>query len=121
MANIADGLNDEVYEEQGIKILYYKLFPLLIEDFLTRSDAKEIMKSSNLITTVNPGIPVATAGSPTAQTGATTAIGKAEVRAIYKGEFPLANTKKDEKIYEAKRRTGNAVISEASLGNLPVG
>jgi hypothetical protein len=119
MASISDGLSEEVYEEQGIKILFYKLFPLLIKDFLTRSDAKEMMKSSNLVTTVNPGIPVATTGTPAAQTGATTAPGKARVSAIYKGEFPLAGTKKDEQVYEARRRTGNAVISEASLGNIP--
>jgi len=114
---IMDGLNEEVYEEMQVRIAYYKLFPLIVKDFLTRADAKEMMKSSNLVATVNPGIAVTTAGGPTAQSGSTVSPGKAQVNAVYKGEVPLAKSKQLELTYKRLKDTGD--VAGKALGELP--
>jgi len=39
---------DDAYEEAANQIIYCKLFPLLLKDFVTRRDAEQLMLPSNL-------------------------------------------------------------------------
>lgn len=72
-------IDDGAYDEAATQITYCKLFPLLIEDFVTRLDAKQMMLPSNLpftsTVTVNPGqavqvaVPAGTGSSVSPGTG----------------------------------------------------
>jgi len=49
MAPLISPLNEKLYDELATKITYYKLFPLILEDFLARSDAKIALTAPNLV------------------------------------------------------------------------
>ena len=89
-------INDAVYDEAATQITYCKLFPLILEDFLTRNDGKEMMKTSNLpVTTevkVNPGQIVS--APPPSGNGSTTSPGSGKgdgnVNPVYDGSVKIA-------------------------------
>ncbi len=85
-------ISDQAYDDAANVITYCKLFPLMIEDFLTRLDSKEMMLSTNLIVQVDAGQAVATAGGPTAQTGSTVSPAQGRVNPIYMGDFKKPGT-----------------------------
>lgn len=72
-------IDDSAYDEAATQITYCKLFPLMIEDFISRLDAKQMMLPSNLpfrsAVTVNPGqavqviVPAGTGSSISPGTG----------------------------------------------------
>lgn len=115
--SLMDRLNNKVFDETTLRMLYWKLYPLIVKDFLARKDTKEMMDPKNLSAMVNAGIPVQTSGTAVSQSGATTSPGKGQVTASYKGEVPLAGAKEDEAKYTSALKTGN--VSEKALGTLP--
>jgi hypothetical protein len=110
------GLDLEQYDTTGGTIIYGKLFPKLLKDFLTREDAKEMMKSSNLqVTTnvrVNPG--QAVSAPPPSGAGSTTSpgtgSGSGQVRAIYKGEQAMPASKILEQRRKLEKELGTETI-----------
>jgi len=105
-------IDQQQYETSAVQITYCKLFPLISEDFLTRLDCKEMMKSTNLIVQVNAGQMVTTTGSPFAQSGSTTSPGSGKTNAPYKGSFETpATISLKEKKKALKEAGGQAVGS----------
>ena len=90
-------MDQVMYEEFMMEVSYAKLLPFIMEDFISRADAKQMMNSSNLAVkttvAVNPGQIVATTGTPVAQSGSTTSPGKGDgigkVTAAYTGSSKL--------------------------------
>lgn len=80
-----DALNEGLYDEVATQITYCKLFPLIMEDFLTRSDCKDIMTATNLI--VNTTIAGSVSGP-----GNVTGTGLGVVNAKYAGNTPNPGT-----------------------------
>lgn len=95
---LTDGLNEELFEVAALRLLYYKLFPLFLKDFLTRDDALQMMAEKNLPVTTDP-----TSGTGTAIP-------------IYRGTIPLGKSKSKEVKYKAAKSTGN--ITDKVLGGL---
>ena len=112
-------INDQTYEDAANQIAYCKLFPYIIEDFLTRLDCGEMMKSTNLITQVDAGQAVATTGNSAAHTGTTVSPGQGRVSPLYIGDFKRAGTinlaKQKEAIKEAGGQATQSVL-DAALG-----
>jgi hypothetical protein len=102
MAPLAE-LDEAAYEVAQVQIGYCKLFPLIMEDFLTREDAKIMMGASNLSVSsiVNTAVQVVIpAGSGTGVGGFNTT-----VQATYKGGMPQAPS---HALAEEKRAIKNA-------------
>jgi hypothetical protein len=89
---VFSAINDQAYDEAATQITYCKLFPLMIEDFLTRLDSKEMMRATNLIVSTDAGQAVSTTGSPTAQAGATVSPGQGRVNVVYAGDYKKPGT-----------------------------
>lgn len=91
---MVEGLDLEKYDDSAGVIIYGKLFPKLMKDFLTREDSKQMMESANLLvttkvsTTVNTAITATVGPVPVTGTGtgAGNGTGDGQVQAIYKGE-----------------------------------
>lgn len=115
---VIDSIDQEAYETFQVEIGYYKLFPLIMEDFVTRKDAKQMMLPSNLVVNtqlnVMPGQAVATAGGPTAQTGSTVSPGQGTgtgtVQPTYDGSFPHGETQALKVQIKAKKEAGGVAV-----------
>lgn len=115
---VIDSINLDAYDTYQVEIGYYKLFPLIMEDFVTRKDAKQMMLPSNLPvnTTVNvmPGQAVTTAGGPTAQSGSTispgSGTGSGTAQPAYDGSFPHAETQLLKQEIKAKKEAGGVAV-----------
>jgi hypothetical protein len=87
-------LSDEQYDMAADLIVYGKLFPKILEDFITRKDAAMMMKSSNLpvntnvTTLVNTAVQVAVPAGTGTGVGKGTGNGTGTASPIYTGEFP---------------------------------
>lgn len=105
-------LDEGTYDTLATQISYCKLFPYILEDFLTRADCKEMMRSSNL--------PVSTQVNTivTTSTDAGTGIGKGSGTAspAYAGQEPLAGSLRLKKEKEAIRRAGG--VSSKVIGQV---
>lgn len=116
MMNLLSSMSEESYDIAGNNILYGKLIDRLVEDFLTREDAKEMMKSSNLLVStsldVSAGIPTQVATGSGPATGATTAPGTGKgtgkVNASYKGAEKTPGTLLMVGKRKAEKMTGQA-------------
>jgi hypothetical protein len=95
-------LNQKVYLEAATKMTYFRLFPLIMEDFVTRADMKELLIASNLIVTGQVG--------PAPITGGV-------CQPIQNGSSPGAGSQLLKQSKEAKKQAGGAAINEA-LGEL---
>ena len=118
-------IDDSLYDTSAIQITYCKLFPLILEDFVTRKDATEMMKSSNLpvstdvVVTPGQGVSVAVP----AGTGSTVTPGKGNgsgnAKPIYNGAHTLPAdevlAKEKEAIKNAGGQTTKA-ITDTALG-----
>jgi len=82
-----------LYDEVQVLIGYCKLFPHILEDFITREDAKEMMKASNLsvVTSVDTVVAASLTGV-TSVVGKGTGKGSGQVIVPYKGQSPLAGS-----------------------------
>lgn len=111
---ILNELDQEAYNRSATIITYCKLFPLIIQDFVTRIDAKKMMDPKNLpLTTdvvVNPGQGVTgTLTLPAAVAGSTVTPGKGKgtgrVIPPYKGDYLLPD---DQALKENKKKQQEA-------------
>lgn len=99
-------IDESAYDEAQVVISYCKLFPFIVEDFLSRLDCNQMMIPTNLIAQVDAGQLVATAGSPTAQTGSTVSPGQGRVNPLYRGDFQKSGTKALAKQKKALKEAG---------------
>lgn len=116
-------IDDSLYESAAIQITYCKLFPLILKDYVTRDDAHEMMKPSNLpvstdvVVTPGQGVTVAVP----AGTGSTVTPGKGNgsgnTKPIYDGTYTLPadeiKSKEKEAIKNAGGQTTKAVTDTA--------
>jgi len=111
-------INDQQYDMAAIEITYCKIFPYIMEDFVSREDSKEMMKMSNLpVSTevqVNPGQVVSVAIP--AGTGSTTSPGKGKgdgnVKANYDGGVKIAADEALIKEKQAIKDAGGSVAKK---------
>jgi hypothetical protein len=80
---------------------YYRLFPLIMQDFITRADMQELLLPTNLIIS--------------AQAGPAPVVGT--IQAIQNGASPGAGSQTLKQAKEALKQSGGAAIN-ASLGAL---
>lgn len=106
-------IDDAQYDEAAVQISYCKLFPLIMEDFLTRKDSAEMMKSSNL--PVSTSVQTIVATSTDSGTGKGT--GSGQTTPAYTGTTPTAGTrvlaKEKEVIKNAGGKVTDAVLQTA--------
>jgi len=90
---VISGLNMEAYEDFMMEVSYAKLVPFIIKDFVSRTDAKQMMSSSNLkVKTDVVTMPTACQVVVPAGTGTTAAAkgnGVGQVIAVYTGAQKL--------------------------------
>jgi hypothetical protein len=123
---VLSAIDDEAYEVAQVEISYCKLFPQLIEDFITRKDAAEMMKASNLPFTstvsTNPGqaVQVAVPAGSGTTVSPGTGSGTGQVSPVYNGSSQTTATKllakQKEAIKDAGGQATKAVVDTA-LGN----
>jgi len=123
---IFNPIDDQVYDESATLIIYCKLFKHILDDFITRDDAIEMMKSSNLPVNTNvvvnagQGVSVAVL----AGTGSTVSPGKGtgtgNAQPIYDGRNKLpadeAKAKEKDAIKDAGGQATDAVLNNALGG-----
>ena len=99
-------LNEELFDELQVRIGYCKMFPHIVEDFVTRKDAAVMMVPSNLPvnTTVNTGV-VGTLTPPTTVAGTGVGKGSGATTPAYKGDTLLPA---DELLKQEKQAIVNA-------------
>jgi len=93
---VIDAIDQEAFDTFQVEIGYYKLFPWMLENFVTRKDAQQMMMPSNLpftsTVTVTPGqgvqvaVPAGTGSTNTPGAGT----GQGTVQPIYDGGTPHA-------------------------------
>lgn len=115
-------IDDSAYDEAQTKIAYCKLFPLMLEDFVTRLDSAAMLSPSNLpfvsTVTVNPGqavqvaVPAGTGSSVSPGTGA----GTGQVTPVFNGKNPHPSTNALKAQKEAIEKAGGAA-TDAVLNN----
>ena len=104
-------INEEIYDEAASFITYAKIFSHILNDFITREDAKQMMGQSNLPVTVNAGQAVATTGSPAAQTGSTVSPGSGLAKPIYNGSVPSPGSEVLKQLVKAKKEAGGLAVT----------
>lgn len=118
-------IDDASYDTAATQITYCKLFKHIIEDFVTRKDAAEMMKTNNLpVSTtvkVNPG--QAVSAPPPTGAGSTTSpgsgSGSGNVQPTYDGSYKLpadeALIKEKQAIKDAGGQT-TSVVTQTAMG-----
>jgi len=90
-------MDEQVYDQKATGIIYGKLFPYIMEDFLTRLDSVSMMAINNLPVTV--AIPAGTGSCVP----------------IYSGIKPKGVSKSLAKTRETQRRKGGVDLEAISL------
>ena len=106
-------LDLQVIDDFQTKVTYYKLFPLIVQDFLTRLDSKQMMSSDNLNVLVNAGQSVSVQVGPAPGTGSTSSPGSGNVLPVYNGSFKNAQTVAYEQQVKAAKEAGSASVESA--------
>jgi hypothetical protein len=110
-------LNQETYDEAATFITFAKLFPYILEYFVSREDAKQMMLTSNLsvstTVTVNPG--QAVSAPPPTGVGSTvspgTGSGVGQVTPSYDGSYAHAASEPVKVKVKAKKEAGGMAVS----------
>ena len=116
-------INEEIYDNVATFITYAKVFPYILDHFVTRKDAKQMMMPSNLpvntTVTVMPGqavqvaVPAGTGSTVSPGTGK----GTGNTSPIYDGSFKLPTdeikAKQKQAIKDAGGETVDAVLDNA--------
>jgi hypothetical protein len=109
-------LDEEQYEDIATQMTYWKIFEYILEDFVSREDAKKMMESSNLpVTTdvlVNAG--QAVSAPPPSGAGTTTSPGTGDgsgnVRPIYDGDTATPGSISLKQQHKADLESGGATV-----------
>lgn len=98
-------LDPKVYLQAATNMTYYRLFPLLMEDFVTRADMKQLMMPTNLLIASAMAGPVPVTGT---------------VQPIFTGDMPLPGSYTLLAQIELKKQSGGVAIDAAlgALGNM---
>ena len=109
-------LDEEEYDSIARKMTYWKIFEYILEDFVSRKDAKEMMKSSNLpvSTTVSTTVNTVVAVSPPTGTGtgvgAGNGSGSGNTQPIYVGETATPGSVSLKEQHERELESGGVQI-----------
>jgi len=101
-------IDQNVYDESATAITYYKIFKHIVKDFITREDAKEMMKSTNLpvqqvlMSQVQVAIP---AGTGTGVGNVNT-----QVKPIYNGSVESPGTQSLAAEIKTKKKAAGAAV-----------
>jgi hypothetical protein len=102
-------IDQNAYDTMATAIAYYKIFPYIVADFLTREDAKEMMMPTNL--------PVNAIVTSTVQVvvpaGTGTGVGpvNTQVQPAYNGSYKKPGTISLENQIKAKKTSGTAGVT----------
>ena len=118
-------INEEVYDVSATQVTYCKIFPHMLEDFITRHDAKKMMDPKNLpfnsdvVTNAGQAVSVAVP----AGTGSTVSPGKGKgsgrVTPVYDGTYTLPEDealKREKKALEDAGGQAASTVLETALG-----
>lgn len=106
-----NAIDEGAYDTAATAISYYKIFPYIVADFLTREDAKVMIKSTNLTVAVTAVGTATVVGAAGPMTGAAIVPVSTQVVTVYDGSFQTPGTKILEQQIKAKKLTGDASIT----------
>lgn len=115
-------IDEEQFETFANVTIYGKLFPNILEDFVTRADLKMALQSSNLPVTTNVSTLVNTTVQVAVPAGTGTGLGKGtgsgqgQVNAVYVGDTPSPESKLLEQRRKAEKEAGAAGIEGLTSG-----
>ncbi len=109
-------IDQAAFDEQATGTTYCKLFPYLIEHFLTREDAKIAIKSNNLLVNVTATGNTNVAGAAGAMTGVTITPVATQVIVGYDGSASTPGTITLAEQIRAKKITGDVAIGALTTG-----
>lgn len=116
------GLDEEQFDSAAGIITYGKLFPKILDDFVTREDLKMALKSSNLPVTTNVSTLVNTAVQVVIPAGTGTGIGKGtgsgqgQVSPIYLGDYASPGSQLLKQRREAEKQAGTTLVEGFTSG-----
>lgn len=117
-------LDDEQFDSASGIITYGKLFPKILDDFITREDLKMALKSSNLpvstnVSTIANTVVTGVAGAiPVTGTGVGpgSGSGTGQVSPIYVGDQPSPASQLLKQRREAEKRAGSTSVEGLTSG-----
>ena len=112
---VLSAIDERAYDIAQVQIGYCKLFPLIVQDFITRQDLMKILTPDNLPVTVNPGQGVSVVVP--AGTGSTVSPGTGIVSPIYTGQTLSPGSVALSRQKEVIKNSGGATVSSL-LGEL---
>ena len=90
-------MDQVMYEEFMMEVSYAKLLPFIMEDFISRADAKQMMSVSNLLVSTNvSNTPTACSVAAVTFVGVTApgvGTGTGKVTAVYTGDIQIPQDK----------------------------
>lgn len=109
-------LDQRVYEKAQVEIGYCKLFPHILEDFVTRKDMAQIIRSDNLPTSTNVIVPINGLAGTIPVTGTANGPAQGTVQPVYNGSIPSPASVAMKVEKEAIKNAGGTATS-AALGS----
>lgn len=108
---VINPIDQGAYDQQATLITYCKLFPFIVNDFLTREDCKELVKASNLIVSVTAYGNATVAGPTGSMSGMATVPVNTNVKVIYDGTIQTPGTTSLGQQIKAKKISGNSATT----------
>lgn len=113
---VFEAMNEEAYDISATYITYAKIFPHILDHFLTRKDAAQMMKPNNLpvntTVTVNPGqnvtVVLATGAGATTAPGSGT--GSGTVQVSYDGSYAHADSQVLKTEVKTRKEAGGGAV-----------
>ena len=115
-------LDDEQFDSAAGVITYGKLFPKILDDFVTREDLKMALKSANLpvstnvSTLVNTVVQVAIPAGTGTGVGPGNGTGTGQVSPIYVGDSPSPGSQLLKQRREAEKKAGTTLVEGFTSG-----
>ena len=111
-------INEEIYDNVATFITYAKIFPYILDHFVTRKDAKQMMMPSNLpvntTVTVMPGqaVQVAVPAGTGSTVSPATGNGQGTAQPSYNGSYPNAESQLLKQEIKAKKEAGGSMVND---------
>jgi hypothetical protein len=109
-------IDQQAFDDTATGTTYCKLFPYMIEHFLTREDAKIAIKSNNLIVSVTATGNTNVMGAAGAMSGVTITPVNTQVAVIYDGIYKVPGTTVLAQQIKAKKLAGDVGVGALTKG-----
>lgn len=115
-------INEEIYDETATFITYAKIFPYIMDHFVTRKDARQMMLPSNLpvktTVTVMPGqaVQVVVPAGTGSTTSPATGNGQGTAQPSYDGSYANAESQLLKQEIKAKKEAGATTVTGLTEG-----